>query len=118
MAPSEAGGTGRDHQRRVGEKAPVAVEAKTAKPNLLRPGGEKGIAHQNDGPDGRFAEGQGQAMGLEKKKSGNGHRGGRQQNRTYLKKNLSAPGGVPRVAGFSICFFVIQCIVNRLLAEP
>ncbi len=34
--------------------------------------------------------------------------------RTYLKKNLSAPGGVPRIAGFSICFFIIQCIVNRL----
>ena len=52
---------------------------------------------------------------------------------TYLKKNLSAPDGVlrfagflanfcmavsPRVAGFSIYFFIIQCIVNRRLAEP
>ena len=58
MGPTEAGGTGRHHQRRVGGKAPVAVEAKSAQQNLLRPGGEKGIAHKNDGPDGRLVEGQ------------------------------------------------------------
>ena len=32
---------------------------------------------------------------------------------TYLKINLSAPGGVTRVAGFSIDLFLIRCIMSR-----
>ncbi len=38
--------------------------------------------------------------------------------RTDLKNNLNAPGGVTRVAGFSIDFVFSRCIVSLLLAEP